>query len=425
MKLSQNQSFATRNNKSHQYLLRALVSCGVCNNACLGCTRGKNSYYACRAKGRIEISRIEEKCRSRYIPAGQLDELVWQDLCEVIQNPELTKVALQRALGGKWLPQELQARKENLRKVGTTLANQLERLTAAYLVGVIELEEYKRRRQEVEQRQRSLEEQAKQLEVSVKRRVELEGIARSIEEFCERVREGLAKADFEQKRRLVELLIDRVVVRNEEVEIRYVVPTSARSEHLHFYQLVTDYFRSIIVRKYYCGGLYNAIAANLCQENLSQCFQLIQKKFIALTKPAGFSALIANVKDLIRPRSELLAENALLRQQLIVLQRQVKRPAFKPHDKFLLVLLASLVKPWRKALLILQPDTLLRWDRQAFKLLWTFKSKPKKRKARISQQTIALIRQMAQENPLWGAEPIHGELLKLNIQVSKQPSESI
>src|SRR5258708_4137690 len=82
----------------------------------------------------------------------------------------------------------------------------------------------------------------------------------------------------------------------------------------------------------------------LAKKTLSHCFQPIQNKFIALTKPGGSSKLTATLKDVFRPRSELLAENALLRQQLIVLYRQVKRPAFKPHDKFLLVVLASLVK---------------------------------------------------------------------------------
>jgi site-specific DNA recombinase len=241
LKLSQNQSFARRNNKSYQYLLRTLVSCGECGNSRLGCARGKRTYYACRAKGRTIISGIEHKCRSRYLPAGQLDELVWQDLCEVVEKPELIKTALQRAQGGAWLPQEIQARKENLRKGRASLTNQLERLTSAYLAGVIELEEYKRRREELEQRQSGLEQFSRQLEASVEKQAELAGIAKSIEEFCGRVKGGLAGADFEQKGRLVELLIDRVVVRNEEVEIRYVVPTSARSEHLHFYQLVTDY----------------------------------------------------------------------------------------------------------------------------------------------------------------------------------------
>jgi len=60
--------------------------------------------------------RRENKCPSRFIPAQQLDVLVWQDLCEILMHPESITHALERAQGGWWLPQELQARRENLRR---------------------------------------------------------------------------------------------------------------------------------------------------------------------------------------------------------------------------------------------------------------------------------------------------------------------
>jgi site-specific DNA recombinase len=63
----------------------------------------------------------------------------------------------------------------------------------------------------------------------------------ALTDFCQRVQAGLAEATFEQKRQLVELLVDRVVVTMDEVEIRYVIPTSARSEHIRFCHLHTDY----------------------------------------------------------------------------------------------------------------------------------------------------------------------------------------
>src|SRR4051794_38312634 len=71
--------------------------------------------------------------------------------------------------------------------------------------------------------------------------MELAGIAGRVEDFCERVRLGLANADFEQRRKLVELLIDRVIVSDEEVEIRYVIPTDPSSEHVRFCHLRSDY----------------------------------------------------------------------------------------------------------------------------------------------------------------------------------------
>jgi site-specific DNA recombinase len=247
-KFAQNQQYARRNNTAHPYLLRALVSCGACHLSCTGRYRstkaGVYAYYTCRGKGHPVVSCRDEKCRSRFMPAGQLDELVWKDLCEVLTHPQTIAEALQRAQGGQWLPQELQARRENLRKARVSLTQQTERLTDAYLAAVLPLEEYQRRRLELEQRQSGIAEQARQLEISVGRHDELAGMVQSMEAFCQRVQQGLASATFEQKRHLIELLIDRVIVTNEEVEIRYVIPTSTSSEHVRFCHLRLDYFNT-------------------------------------------------------------------------------------------------------------------------------------------------------------------------------------
>ncbi|HEY8597597.1 MAG TPA: hypothetical protein VIL85_04145, partial [Thermomicrobiales bacterium] len=114
--------------------------------------------------------------------------------------------------------------------------------------------------------------------------------------------------------------------------------------------------------------------------------------------------------DLARSRTQLLAENALLRQQLLVLHRNVKRPAMTPMDRAFMVLLASRVPTWRQALLLVQPETLLRWHRTGFRALWRRKSRPGPGRPPLPAQTVAMIRRMAAENPLWGAERIRGEL---------------
>jgi site-specific DNA recombinase len=256
-KLTHNQQFARRNNKTHDYLLRALVSCGLCQSSCLCRTLSPGyDYYICRGKAHPIQACRDEKCPARYIPAHQLDELVWQDLCEVLTHPQSIAQALERAQGGQWLPQELQARRENLRKAHVSLQNQLDRLTEAYLGGIIPLAEYQRRRHELEQKGQAIESQEKQLEAQVDRQIELTGLVTSIEDFCRRVQTGLTNATFEQKRQLVELLIDRVVVTNDEVEIRYVIPTSPSSEHVRFCHLRKDYFHrpaSLIVAQGFLG----------------------------------------------------------------------------------------------------------------------------------------------------------------------------
>ncbi len=150
--------------------------------------------------------------------------------------------------------------------------------------------------------------------------------------------------------------------------------------------------------------------------------QRINRALKTWTKPAKPSQILGTLSALNRSKAELLAENALLRKQLIVLSRQslLKRPHSEPFDRFLIMLLASKVSAWKQALLILQPDTLLRWHRQGFRLFWKLKSKPKSTEPKISPETVVLIKQMAAENQTWGAESIRGGLLKISNKVAKR-----
>src|SRR3954468_5913488 len=161
---------------------------------------------------------------------------------------------------------------------------------------------------------------------------------------------------------------------------------------------------------------------NDIRAKFSELLYAVQKHLMNCIRPAlaNHSLVTGTLYDLPKTKSQLIAENALLRQQLIVLNRQVTKPHFTPLDRILLLCLCSRIHSWKQALLILKPDTLLRWHRQGFRLFWRFKSKPKTPKLRITEATIALIKQMAEDNPLWGAERIRGELLKLDISVSKR-----
>jgi transposase InsO family protein len=139
------------------------------------------------------------------------------------------------------------------------------------------------------------------------------------------------------------------------------------------------------------------------------------------TKPDNQSLALNAVLDLSRSKSELLLENALLRQQLIVLRRHVKRPAFTWRDRALFVLIAGKLPSWKTALMIVQPDTLLRWHRELFRWVWRRKSARKGKKGRepLPEDIVTLIKTMAKENRTWGAERIRGELLKLGVKVAK------
>ncbi len=159
-----------------------------------------------------------------------------------------------------------------------------------------------------------------------------------------------------------------------------------------------------------CRALRQRAAASLCAAG---------QRFLAWLKPATGTPVGGALGDLVRTKAELVAENALLRHQLVVLRRQIKRPTLTPADRLRLVLLARLARGWQAALLIVQPDTLLRWHRQGFRLVWRARSAASKR-PQVSDETVTLIQRLAAENRPWGAERIRGELPKLGIRVGKR-----
>src|SRR6266446_1525553 len=121
-----------------------------------------------------------------------------------------------------------------------------------------------------------------------------------------------------------------------------------------------------------------------------------------------------------KSRSRLEAENAALRQQLIVLQRKVHgRVEFTNSDCLVFMQLYRWFPSVLKVITIIRPETLLRWHRAGFRRYWRWKSRSLGGRPRIAADLRALIRRMSVDNPLWGAPRIHGELLKLGFEVAQ------
>src|SRR5205814_8917006 len=138
-------------------------------------------------------------------------------------------------------PQELHARQTAIRQALGQLDRQQQRLLDAYLAEIIALAEFQRKRDELDRRRAALAAQQRQLDAAASQRLELQAVADGIEAFCQAIRTGLATATFEQRRLLAELLIDRVIVTDGQVEIRYVLPTSPDGPHHPFCQLRKDH----------------------------------------------------------------------------------------------------------------------------------------------------------------------------------------
>jgi len=116
-------------------------------------------------------------------------------------------------------------------------------------------------------------------------------------------------------------------------------------------------------------------------------------------------------------------ENLALCQQLAVMKRQCPRPRLRKVDRWFWVRLSRVWSNWRRPLLIVRPETVVRWHRRGFGVYWTWISRRRRQwvgRPRVSPEVRDLIRKMAESNSLWGAPRIHGELLKLGIKISER-----
>ena len=130
--------------------------------------------------------------------------------------------------------------------------------------------------------------------------------------------------------------------------------------------------------------------------------------------------VVAVLASAFKSKVRLEAENATLRHQLVVLRRKLKgRPHLTNSDRWFFVQLYRWFPSILPVLMIVRPETLVRWHRAGFRRYWRWKSRPLGGRPQIDTELRALIRRMSVENPLWGAPRIHGELLKLGFEVAQ------
>ena len=131
-----------------------------------------------------------------------------------------------------------------------------------------------------------------------------------------------------------------------------------------------------------------------------------------------FKSVLAALRSAFRSRAALLAENAVLRQQIIVLGRSVPKPRIRARDRVVLALAARLFGTVLKAITIVRPDTVVRWHRSFWRLLWRKKSGRPVGRPPADADLRTMIRRYWTENPLWGEDRLAGELRKLGYKVS-------
>jgi site-specific DNA recombinase len=231
--LKRNQWNAPRNTR-YQYLLRRLVkcSCGLAMNAIM--QQKKYAYYYCR-KGHSPLdSGRAKKCTSRRVRADRLDAVVWDQIVELLQNPDLILEQFRIQHQGLSAQGSLGQQIERLEGLIRRQRRQVDRLIDAYQEEIIQLDELSTRRRRTEQKIHAWERQIQDLRCQQEQRLHEEVVIHEIKRFCEVTRAGLETATFEERRRVIELIVEKVVVIGTEVVIYHVIPIRPSIVNLRF-----------------------------------------------------------------------------------------------------------------------------------------------------------------------------------------------
>jgi site-specific DNA recombinase len=225
--LARNAQLSFRHNTRHDYLLRCLLTCGVCGLAMFGVYQKSGEgrrYYVCRGKDRLFSARTE-LCPRSQVRAEDIEAAVWAHIVGLLTDPAalIARFQEQARLATEGDAHE-RAAAEALRVRLARLEREDGRLLDAYQAEVISLEELTQRRRGIAERRRALEEQRLHQERLRRQRAHAAAVLADLSTFCERVRTRLAQPTFADKQALLHLLIERIIVGEDTLEIRHVIP---------------------------------------------------------------------------------------------------------------------------------------------------------------------------------------------------------
>ena len=227
--LQANRRRARQRRRGARYLLQGLLCCAECGYAYYGkaiskkAAKGKvrhYAYYRCTGTDAYRFGG-ERICVNKQVRTDKLDALVWQEVCDLLRDGRRVKAEYQRRLAGPGKGSaDLEAKQAQMAKVRRGIA----RLIDSYTEGFIEKQEFEPRVRRLRQRLERLEGQAQQISDAVALQAELHLVITRLEEFAARVQDRLEEADWLLRRELIRLLVKRVEVGQEEVEVVFRIP---------------------------------------------------------------------------------------------------------------------------------------------------------------------------------------------------------
>jgi site-specific DNA recombinase len=213
----------------HPYLLRGLLFCAACGRKMWGFgfdfgTRCERRYYGCNVRDRLKPN-YERRCPRRPVRAEDVEQVVWDDLARWLQEPEQLATQLEAQRDKVHTVLEAYATEQRrLAREMRSLMQSIERLVDAYQVGAITIEELRARRERLEQSKQHLQASIAQTEQEHQQALARRHVVDELRQLKERLHRGLERCSWEDRRAIVELLIEKIEVAEPHLRVHYIVP---------------------------------------------------------------------------------------------------------------------------------------------------------------------------------------------------------
>ena len=227
--LKKNKAFSRRNlRRDGEYLLRCLVSCGVCGRSMVVHSYGRHTYYQCGANVDPVTACRAERCPSPMVYAPDLDRVVWEEIESLLRSPQLMTETWehQRRGAGLLAPDLVEAEADRLQKQIEAAGRQIRRLVDGYQTGLVRSTELAKRRAHLEEKIAHWTEQRCRLESERPKWKEWKAVTENLSRFCDHVLAGLTGLTFEEKQKLLRKVMERVIVTGGEVTLKLAIPLS-------------------------------------------------------------------------------------------------------------------------------------------------------------------------------------------------------
>lgn len=218
-----NRERANRNNTKHEYLLKGLLICGCCQRRMIGThIKISGSRYICSAKYPTTTAWA---CKGRSVSGNAIEIKVWNFISDLLSNDEILHSHYEKGKGDPAVNVKDEQEQERIQRKLKGFEKEAQRLIDAYQAGVIELDELQKRRILIEDNSRALRLRIDEIE---RDRVNQEKELRLLQgamEFCESIRQEIIDPPLETKRKILQLVVDRIIVSKDDILVRHIIPT--------------------------------------------------------------------------------------------------------------------------------------------------------------------------------------------------------